>query len=244
MRVISFLLAYLFSFSLLAKQPLLDSAKQAYDNGLYSKSVEYYEQILNTQMRSSELHYNLGNAYYRTNNIGKAILNYEKALFLDPSNEDALFNLQIAQGNKIDQFDNIPTISWENLMKKVNAFVPFWIITLLSILLIAISLVWYLFKIKSGNKKLALNYILVIVGLLLSFVSIQQKSAVTALSNGIIVQPEVNILSEPNESSKVLFTLHGGTKLRLIKSEKKWLNVKAPNNEKGWLNKDDIEIIQ
>ena len=89
-------------------------ADQAYREKKYQQAIKDYESLLRSGV-SASLYYNLGNAYYRTDNITKAILNYERAALLEPGNSDIKFNLQFARSKTIDKFsesDEMFFVNW------------------------------------------------------------------------------------------------------------------------------------
>ena len=88
-------------------QTTLTQANEAYGQEDYITAIELYEQTLREQGVSSDLYYNLGNAYYKHNEFAKAILNYERALLLNPGNEDARFNLEMANTHIVDKIDPV-----------------------------------------------------------------------------------------------------------------------------------------
>ena len=104
---------YLFTFFLLcfgflmaAPEPLLRQAENAYDQKNYQEAIFAYEKLVQEGYRSFQLYFNLGNAYYRANKLGKAIYNYERARKLAPTDEDISINLSIAQAKTIDKIDS------------------------------------------------------------------------------------------------------------------------------------------
>jgi tetratricopeptide (TPR) repeat protein len=96
-----------------------EQGNEAYQSGNYLKAIEYYNQIIDNGYQTSEVYYNLGNAYYKLKNIPEAILNYERALKVDPSDEDSEFNLRIANLQTLDKIEPLPKLFyqewWESL---------------------------------------------------------------------------------------------------------------------------------
>ena len=78
-------------------------ADSAYINNDFASAISIYETILQNDGESADIYYNLGNSYYKMDNIAKAILNYEKALLLNPGNGDIRFNLELANSKTVDQ---------------------------------------------------------------------------------------------------------------------------------------------
>lgn len=227
-----------------ANEPLLDSAKANYDNGAFSMAIEQYEAILSKGLNSSNLRFNLGNSYYRNGQLGLSILNFEKAIKLDPSNENAQFNLELANTKTSDKFDAVPQVSLNKILIGINNSVNYNLISIIGILLILLATLGFLYGKKKRIKK-SINYarITVALGLIVTLIGWQQKSAVNEFKAGIIISQGVNVFSEPNPSSTLLFEVHEGTKLEVLSESDEWINVKAPNNEIGWINKSGFQTI-
>lgn len=102
-KIYIYLLFVVIGISPIYSQTTLTKANEAYGQEDYIKAIELYEQTLREQGVSSDLYYNLGNAYYKHNEFAKAILNYERALLLNPGNEDARFNLEMANTHIVDK---------------------------------------------------------------------------------------------------------------------------------------------
>lgn len=106
-KIYIYLLFVVIGISPIYSQTTLTQANEAYGQEDYIKAIELYEQTLREQGVSSDLYYNLGNAYYKHNEFAKAILNYERALLLNPGNEDARFNLEMANTHIVDKIDPV-----------------------------------------------------------------------------------------------------------------------------------------
>lgn len=242
-RLILALIAFT-SANTFAIDPLVSKADSAYNNKEFQIAIDSYESLKGKGLVSTQLYLNLGNAYYRKNIIGKSILNFERAIKLDGSNEDAIFNLSLAKSQIQDQFEAIPNVSYNNILVKLNLSVPNNLLSLISVFIISIAALVFIYGKKNHEKKL-LKYakIGVSVGLVLGFIAIQESNAVQAQHNGIITKASANIFSEPNESATLLFELHEGTKLYILSESNTWLNIKAPNNEIGWIEKSSLSEI-
>ena len=236
--VIALILITNVSFS---QDPLLDSAKASYNKNNYLVAIEFYKKILNKGLESGELRYNLGNCYFRTNQIGLSILNYEKALKIMPRNEDILFNLEIVNEIKKDKFENIPTVNLGNLLYSLNNIISFGFWAVLSTILILTSSALFMLAKKNKNSSfLKISFPILLGGTILGILSIQQKNAVLENKDGIVIYSQTNILSEPNANSTILLEVNEGSKLKIIGTDKNWLNVATPSNDKGWIEAENI----
>lgn len=236
--VIALILITNVSFS---QDPLLDSAKASYNKNNYLVAIEFYKKILNKGLESGELRYNLGNCYFRTNQIGLSILNYEKALKIMPRNEDILFNLEIVNEIKKDKFENIPTVNLGNLLYSLNNIISFGFWAVLSTILILTSSALFMLAKKNKNSSfLKISFPILLGGTILGILSIQQKNAVLENKDGIVIYSQTNILSEPNANSTILLEVNEGSKLKIIGTDNNWLNVSTPSNDKGWIEAENI----
>jgi hypothetical protein len=225
-----------------------NTANDLYAEGNYEEAIEEYLLIINTDNISTDIYYNLGNCYYKTDNIPKAILNYEKALKLKPDNEDALYNLAMANKLTIDKIDRLPELfigsTWRNLI--TSRTVENW--AYYAIGLIFLSLLFfisYLLIQQVMIKKTGFYAGLFFLGLsMFSFLmAAQHNSIIKQSSEAIIFSQTTTIQSEPNENSEELFTLHGGTKVTLLESNKDWSKIKLPNGNIGWIKSNEIKSI-
>ena len=223
-------------------------ANDSYSKGNYEEAISKYQEILKADNISTDIYYNLGNCYYKTEDVPNAILNYEKALKLKPDNEDALFNLKMANKLTIDKIDRLPELfignAWRNLTtsKTVDSWAYYAIGLIFLSLLFFIS---YLLMQQVIIKKSGFYAGLFFLGLsLFTFLmASQHNNIVSQSSEAIIFAPTITIQSEPNESAKKLFTLHEGTKVTLLEENNDWSKIKLPNGNVGWIKSDDIKTI-
>jgi len=225
-----------------------NTANDFYAKGNYEEAIKEYQSIINNDNISTDIYYNLGNCYYKTEDVPNAILNYEKALKLKPDNEDALFNLKMANKLTIDKIDRLPELfignAWRNLTtsKTVDSWAYYAIGLIFLSLLFFIS---YLLMQQVIIKKSGFYAGLFFLGLsLFTFLmASQHNNIVSQSSEAIIFAPTITIQSEPNESAEKLFTLHEGTKVTLLEENNDWSKIKLPNGNVGWIKSDDIKTI-
>ncbi len=225
-------------------------ADSAYINNDFAGAAELYEGILANEGESADIYYNLGNSYYKMDNIAKAVLNYERALLLNPADSDIRFNLELAQSKTVDKVTPISEvffISWmKALINSMNE--KGWSqIAILSFLLSLSGLVLYFFGKKIGLKKigfLSAIFFLFICIVTNSFAS-TQKNELQSHDNAIIMAPSVTVRSTPNEGGTELFILHEGRKVT-IKDDtmKDWKEIQLEDGNAGWVPASVIEIIK
>jgi len=222
-----------------------DSAYIKHD---YVTAIQIYENLLH-QGESAEIYYNLGNSYYKSEDIARAILNYERALLLKPGSEDIRSNLEIARSKTVDKIDVVPEIFFISWIKSlinsisINAWAR-WAIVFF-ILLIA-SLYFFIFSKKITIKKIGFlsGIVCLVFVVCCNMFASYQKKTLTDRNTAIIVNPSVTIRSTPNESGTSLFVLHEGSKV-VIKdnSMKNWKEITLEDGKVGWIPSSDIEII-
>ena len=97
----------------------MEQAQSAYEAGKYNDAIAYYEEVASQGYTNFELYYNLGNAYFKANRIPKALLNYERAKKINPTDEDLLFNIELANTFLADKFESLPTLDISTFFKRL-----------------------------------------------------------------------------------------------------------------------------
>lgn len=220
----------------------------AYMRKDYAAAIQIYENLLRTG-EAAELYYNLGNSYYKSNDIARAILNYERALLLKPGNGDIRANLEIARSKTIDKVVPVPEIFFVAWTKSLinclntNAWAKFGIISFIFLL---VSLCLYFFAKRTIWKKTGfITGLVFLVFVVLSNVfAAQQKSRLTQRNEAIVLSPSVTVRSTPSESGTSLFVLHEGHKV-MIKDDsmREWKEIHLEDGKVGWVPASAVEVI-
>ena len=244
MRILFIILLFLNNQSL---DSIFDSSNDLYTNGNYQMAVEGYQSILNSGFESAELFYNIGNAFYKLNNIPESNFFYEKARSVSPTDEDILINLSYAQNLRIDKIEKLPITQTQNL--KIN------ILNLLSerglsVLLIilawiaCVSFVLYLSVNNSGNKRIFFTqFIILMIGFIVVFTINYEKKNLNNEKFAIIYDKEIEVWSEPNKISELKFLLHEGTKVKQVDTIQDWFNIQLENGTLGWIQSSSIKTL-
>lgn len=241
----------LFNLSLLhgtSFKILADSAFINYKNGNYSKSLEFYKQIEDSGYTSAYMYYNMGNAYFRLNQIAKAILYYERALLLEPNDVDIQHNLKYANTFVSDKINELPEpfyITWfRSFTQLFGANTWAWIsIVLFLVILILIYLNFLTisaFLSKLIKFSATVLFIVWIVSISATYSSYHRQ---TAHNYAIIMDDTVEIKSSPDENSTSLFVLHEGTKVYIKETFEDWAEIKIADGNTGWIKIKSIERI-
>lgn len=245
-----YLLFFLSAGSLLAQTDLerFEMANKHYQEDQFEEAIQLYKELLDEQYISSDLHYNLGNAYFRTNRLAKAILHYEKALKIEPANEDAAHNLEFANSRTIDKIETPPKLFiyrwWESIIHSFSS--SSWanfVILFLFIGIAGLSIFFYFSD--SWIKKLSFysGVTAIILSLICWLIAEGQHNSHEKKEYAIIQEPTVDISSSPSEGSSRLFVLHEGSKVKIEDESGEWLEIKLPNGNSGWIKAAELEII-
>lgn len=225
-----------------------ETANKLYSAQKYDEAILIYESMITNHYFSDDVYYNLGNAYFKTNQLAAAILNYEKAIKLNPTHEDALFNLKIANNRTIDKVERLPAMfignAWQNLI--TSKTVSGWAYLSISLLFVALLLfVSYLLIQLIMVKKVGFygGCFFIILSLFSWFMAAQHHSLLKNKTEAIVFSSVVNVVSEPNENAKKLFTIHEGIKVNLVENSSDWLKIKIPNGNVGWIKKEVLREI-
>lgn len=196
-----------------------------------------------------DLYYNIGNAAFKCGDYAGAILYYERALRLDPSDADVLHNLEFARAQTLDRIEEVPEIVIEQVGRKMRNVLTADAWCVLFLVLLAVSLALALvFLLSRDRSRRKLGFYAGIVTLLLSLLCLdfaQWHWADYMHDGGAIVMKAVSsVKSSPTElSAKDLFVLHEGTRVRVLETLGAWSNIELADGRQGWIATSDIEII-
>lgn len=249
--VVTLLLSLGTSMNIQAKDldSLWTAGVQAYTDGKFSDASAAWTSIEESGQKSAKLYYNLGNAWFKQGNYPKAILNYERALRLDPSYSDARYNLEFTSNFVQDKIEPVPEFILKSVARKVcyvmgsNAWAVIFLVLLAAALVMGL-----LFLLGSSVGKRRAGFYCGIVLLLLSAgalsFSIWQKSDSVKTDTAIVMSPVSSVKSSPSSgSSKDLFVIHEGTKVTILDEVGSWKNIALADGRQGWIPASDIEII-
>lgn len=246
MKNIIYILLILTSFGFAQNEQLFEKANTLYNSEKYNDAILVYDQILSTQQHSADLYFNKGNAYYKLNQIAESVYNYEKALQLDPSNEDVLTNLAFANNMKIDKIDSIPTTGFSKLFSAFVNLVSFdtWAVLAVIFVLLFVGC-FILYSTSKYTSKKRLYFVTALSGLLLAILSVsfayKQELNVKTTKYAIVFAKESKVKSEPKLNSDEAFVLHEGTKVRVLETFDGWVKIKLQNGSVGWIINEDIK---
>jgi tetratricopeptide (TPR) repeat protein len=227
---------------------LFDQANELYRNSKFTESIAIYEQIEKQGLVSSELYFNLGNAYYKINKVAASIYNYEKSLKLDAENEDAKTNLIFAKRMTIDVIEELPKTVLQNIEKNYIQKLSYnqWAVAsaVFSILTAVFFLLFYFSYIPNRKRfyfvSAGLSILLLVISLLLTFKEFEfDKTNIEA----IVFHEKVSVNTAPTNNSDEAFELHEGTKVIVLDKVDTWKKIKIADGKIGWIQANSIKEL-
>lgn len=223
-------------------------ANRLYNEGNYEQAVQIYQDIVNNGYNESKVFYNLGNSFYKLEMIPQAILNYERALKADPDNEDAEFNLRLANVKTIDKIEEVPKVfyvQWYNDL--LNSFSSTGLSLASTFFIWGALVLFVLFVIvnNSGIKKItfALGILSIIIFISTTIFAVNDYNIEQHQKDAIIFSQSVYVKSSPDDAGTNLFMLHEGTKVEILDEVNQWKKVKIKNGNIGWIEPGSVEVI-
>ena len=253
--------AALLALLLVLPAPFASAQQNAYADSLWTAGVNAYTEsdwagaakawsdIRALGVESPELYYNLGNACFKQDDLAHAILNYERALKLDPSYADARFNLEFARTLVQDKIEAVPEFFVEVWGRKACWLLPSDTWAVLFLIFFAAVLAGGLLFLLGGRTGLRkTGFIGGIVALVLALLCLDfafwQRTDYRKADSAIITRAVTTVQSSPGQdAAKDLFVLHEGTKVKLLDQVGSWRNIELADGRQGWLKESDMEVI-
>lgn len=225
-----------------------EAGNKAYIDGDYNKAIAEYNAILDGGEYSMKLYYNLANAYFKVGSIGKAILYYNKALRIAPSQEDIRHNLAIAEAQTKDRIVAIPEFFINRWLRTLRNTMSCGTWSLLSLLFFGVLLSFtLLFLLASRIRWRKVGFYGALFSLVMfvavTLFAISSRNDILQHEEAIVMGSAVSIKSSPDRSATDLFVLHEGTKVRIIAEVDEWREIVIADGKKGWVEVKNIEQI-
>lgn len=227
---------------------LWDQANTAYANGNYIDAERMYDEILNRDVHSAELYYNLGNVHHKRKEVGLALLYYYKALRLAPADDDIIHNIEVVTALTTDHIEQVPRIFIERWSDWVGSRLSSVQWSILSLVLFAIALGAFMFYFLS--ESLGMRRVGFFVGIVVGVIfvvstrhAIIERDEASNPSEAIIMSRALSVTSSPNQGATELFILHEGTKVKILKRHGTWCEIVIDDGKKGWVESSRIALI-
>ena len=229
-------------------EELVEKANKDYSAGLYANAIEGYNNVLENGFESAEVYYNLGNAYFKSNDIASAILYYEKAKKLKPNDKDVAFNLSVANNRIKDKIEAVPvlfykrwwqqTVNWLSTDAWTRFHITCWIVFLVAAAFYFVSRMIIIRKISFWIGLTMLGISLVTFG-----IAWQDDRSNRQVTEAIVFEPSLTVKSSPSENSVDLFVVHEGTKVAITDQLGDWYEIRIANGSTGWIQHMTVRSI-
>ena len=227
----------------------LSDADSAYIQGDYLTAISIYESFIENYGVNATLYMNLGNCWLKRDEIARAILCYERAYLIDPSDPDVRFNLELARTKTVDKVNPVNQLFIVVWFKKLLAILDVNGWAVLTVILFAVTILLagvLLFSKKSGIRKISFSFSVFFLLLsILSFIfATTQMGNLKERDTAIIMSPSVTVKSTPTSAGTDLFIIHEGRKVQILDSSmKEWVEIRLEDGNTGWIPVNAMEII-
>jgi tetratricopeptide (TPR) repeat protein len=236
------------SVKVFANTDLSIQAEKLYEQKKYEEAILIYESLLSSKLTSPKLYYNLGNCYFKINQIGKAIYNYELAKKINPKDEDTKVNLKIANTKTIDKIENKENYFIGALKATILNYYTSAGWAWLSIISFTVTLfVIFLFFVSKSMVLKRIGFFIGIISfsvfigsMILGYSTLNYKDQI---NYAIILRHELKVNVEPSSNSDTKFSLHEGTKVSVINQTSQWVNIKLENGNEGWVESSNVGLF-
>lgn len=227
---------------------LWDRANTAYINGDYRAAIEGYERILDSDLRSVKLYYNLANAHFKENDLGRAILFYRRALRLAPGDDDIRYNLSVAESRTKDNIERIPEFFFVEWMRGVRHTMSGTAWTVLSLVLLAAALALFLVYLLAPRLSLRKTgfygtMLAAVLFMAATWFAVADRRETTGEERAVVMSASTAVKSSPDQSATDLFVLHEGTVVGVAGQLDDWCEIVLDDGKKGWIEGRKIERI-
>jgi pentatricopeptide repeat protein len=247
-----YLIIALTLFSVLAFAQNIDGQMQQagafYRNGEFDKAIKIYEELRSDGFEGTSLYFNLANSYYRIGKLGYAILNYERALKISPSDDDVKHNLAFASLSTVDRIQPLPTFFlfewWDSLLASLSVNGWTYIVFFFYILLIILIVIYFFAKTIFQQKLILfsglgiLAVLLLVISLLVVKINREQN-----VIGGVVIEQSITVKTSPDIKSTDAFVIHEGLKVNLEDQLDEWVKIRLADGKVGWVENDSVVRI-
>ena len=229
-------------------EQVFDQANQLYQQNKFTEARDAYESIARNGFASGELYYNLGNSYYKTGDVGKAILNYERALRLMPNDDDLKHNLQLANLMITDKIEATPRLFiwdyWDGIKASLSINTLTWIVYCVFVFLVGSICIILLARTYQLRRLGLFGGSISTVVLILFVVLLMGKMGELNRADAAVVTAKLTtVKNSPDAKSSDAFVLHSGVKVTVTDGVNEWMKIRLADGKVGWMEKSDAEVI-
>ena len=223
------------------QETVLQNANQAFHDGRFQEAIDNYTTLLESGRSNAALFYDLGNAWFRLGNLGKAILNYERALALDPRHPEAQANLRLARDEarslelekgRIERYVSFGSSN----QYTIAASIAFWLTLLAG--------VRFYFLRRRSAKMICLMILLFALFAGASFATYVMETGVNGSALAIVTRKNVDARLATADSAKAVLALPPGSQVKVLKERGDWVYAALPNGLRGWVPAASTERVR
>ena len=223
-------------------------ANNLYTAGDFSGAAALYRKLYEEGLRSDNLLYNAGNAYFKSGDVASAILFFERARLISPADEDINYNLQIARSRVSDRFEEVPPLFFVRWFDFVSLLTTTnrWAIIAVTLFILSLT-AGIVFLTKSRAPGRLLTFWISVTAIILTLISVslalRNNSLVNRNSKAVVMCSILTGKSAPGEGGSELFDIHAGTTVTVEETLGEYSEIRLPDGTKGWIKADCIEKI-
>jgi len=231
------------------KEALFAEGNRLYQEGDFAGAIASYGSVLEGGFESAALYFNLGNAHFRLGEIGSAVLNYERAVRLDPGNDDIRANLSLVNQRLRDRIEPLPRFWLLSAFDWWMGLIPRGVLEVLvaaGYLILGGALVLIVLRRPVGWRAPLRRcaYAAAVATLILGATLLIRETGLGRPEEAVVMAVEVSVLNAPSEDAGLtLFTLHEGTKVRIDRRTGEWAEVVLADGKVGWLPLELLGVI-
>jgi tetratricopeptide (TPR) repeat protein len=214
-----------------------------YKEAKYEAAIDHYTKVLNLGLESGNLYYNLGNIYFKKNDLGRAVLNYERALILMPNDSDLKSNHEY-----VLSLLNLGPQSFDNWLEKAanklfrDVSVNFLIVFLSFIYILALLVLISNLIISRDKRPIKIILLGLTAVFIISMISLNSK-IIYLNKVAVVVSKKVDVKFEPREEATTYFELTEGSKVQVLDKTENWYKIKRPDGKIGWAPRGELGLI-
>lgn len=218
-----------------------------YQREKYEEAIACYRQILALPYEAWEVHYNLGNAYFKTGAYSQAILAYERAERLKPGQADIQQNLALCRTKITDERETLPTFFLQTFWQRIVRVMPpnAWAGCLLGLTAVLLLCVIGYYLTRSYNLRRTTFYgaCIAAVAVFITLMACISARKARFKPEAIIMVPQTEIKARPEAESETRYLLHEGNKVEILDEIAPYCKIKMSDGNQGWISSADLERI-
>jgi tetratricopeptide (TPR) repeat protein len=229
-------------------QELFDRGNALYQAGKYQDAANDYESIIADGYVNDAVYFNLGNAYYRSEKLGRAVLAYERAAYLHPNDPDIEHNLKLVYLRTVDRIEPVPDLFIIQWLREVGSLLSTEAVRVLfaicwTVMFFVLALMYFIKRPEQMRlARLIFFTAMVLTPVWIAMMGIQLLQE-SALDKAIVTAQTVTVKSSPDAKSVDAFVIHEGVKVKLSDAVGGWVKIILADGKVGWILADQCEPI-